>query len=62
MPADTPPADILQDELKVRVGADEYVFRIPSIRYDIEVASRAAAIRRAADPTGNAMPFERLLP
>jgi hypothetical protein len=44
------PSDVLQDELTVSVRGVDYVFRLPSIRYDIEVAGRASSIRRAADP------------
>lgn len=53
MPSDNPkPADVLQDELTVTVRETDYVFRLPTIRYDIEVAARALAIRRRADPEG----------
>ena len=48
---------VFQDQIKVTVGADDFVFRAPSIRYDIEVAAKAAAIRRKADPEA-ASPYE----
>lgn len=44
--------DVLQDEITVTVRGEDYVFRIPSIKFDIEVGYRAAAIRRKADPDG----------
>jgi hypothetical protein len=44
--------DVLQDRITVKVRGEEYVFRVPSIRYDIETAYRSAAIRRKADPAG----------
>jgi hypothetical protein len=50
-------ADVIQTELVVDVRGAQYTFRIPSIRYEIEVAARAASIRRKADPEG-ASPYE----
>ena len=44
--------DVLQDEITVNVRGEDYVFRIPSIKFDIEVGYRAASIRRKADPEG----------
>ena len=50
--------DILATELVVNVEGETYTFKIPSIRYDIEVATRAARIRRLADPGGNTALYE----
>jgi len=46
----TPRPDITDDRIRVTVGGDDYEFRIPSIRFDIEVGYRSRAIRRAAAP------------
>ena len=51
-------ADVVQTELTVTVENGTYEFKIPSIRYDIEVATRAARIRRLADPSGGTSPYE----
>lgn len=50
--------DVIQTELNVTVRGETYTFRIPSIRYDIEVATRAARIRRLADPGGSTALYE----
>lgn len=44
--------DPLQDRFEVVVGGDTYVFRIPTIRYDMEVGYRAADVRRRSFPEG----------
>ena len=54
--ADSP--DVLQSELAVTVRGERYAFKIPSITYEIEVAARAAHIRRLADPSSSAAPYE----
>ena len=46
------PADILQDTFDVVVDDATYTFKIPTIRYRIEVPARAVEIRRRAYPAG----------
>lgn len=53
----TSTSEVFQEELTITVRGDEYVFRTPSIRYDIEIAARASSIRRKADPEG-ASPYD----
>jgi len=43
-------SDVLADRFTVEVDDHAYEFKIPSIRYDIEVGYRAADIRRRAVP------------
>jgi len=45
-------SDVLADRLTVTVGQHTYDFRMPSIRFDIEVGYRAADVRRRAYPEG----------
>jgi hypothetical protein len=42
---------ILQKEFDVEVDGEKYSFRMPSVHYDIEVAAKAAEIRRRAVKT-----------
>lgn len=42
--------DPLQDRFDVTVGRDTFTFRMPTIRYDIEVGYKAADVRRRASP------------
>lgn len=45
--------DILQETFALTVpkeGGDEYVFKIPTIKYEIELGYRAADVRRRAYP------------
>lgn len=42
--------DILQDTFSVTVDGDEYVFKVPTIKYEIELGYRAADVRRRAYP------------
>lgn len=44
--------ELLQDKFDVTVRDKRYTFRMPSIRYDMEVGYKAAEIRRSADPAG----------
>lgn len=42
----------LQDRFEVTVSGSVYTFRIPTIRYDIELGYRSAEIRNKAYPDG----------
>ena len=44
--------DVTQSTFDVVVDGDTYTFKIPTIRYRIEVAGRAADIRNRAYPEG----------
>ena len=44
--------ELLQDKFDVVVRGKRYTFRVPSIRYDMEVGYKAAQLRRLADPEG----------
>lgn len=44
--------DVLQTTFDVDVDGDTYTFKIPNIRYRMEVAGRATDIRRRAYPEG----------
>lgn len=45
----------LQDRFDVVVDGDIYTFRIPTVKYDIEVGYRAADVRRRIYPEGGGM-------
>lgn len=42
----------LQDRFDIHVGDDVYTFKMPTIRYDIEVGYRAGEVRAKAYPPG----------
>lgn len=44
--------DVLQETFSVTVDDAEYHFKIPTIRYDIEVSYKSSEIRRRAYPEG----------
>lgn len=44
--------DILSKTFDVAADGDTYTFRIPTIRFDIEVSYKAADVRRRAFPDG----------
>jgi hypothetical protein len=44
--------EILQNSFDVTIGSDVFTFRVPSIRFDIEVSYKAAEVRRRAYPAG----------
>lgn len=44
-------SDVMQDRLTVTVNNQTYTFRIPSIKYDLEVGYKAGEIRRKAYPS-----------
>ena len=45
-------SDVLQETFTVNIRDKNYVFRIPSIRFDIEVGYESRRIRQDADPLG----------
>jgi hypothetical protein len=46
------PVEPLQDKFDVQVEGATYTFKIPTIKYDIEVGYRAADVRAKAYPEG----------
>jgi hypothetical protein len=48
-------SDVLADRFTITLDTDEYVFRIPSIRYDVELGYRAADVRRRCYPDAGGM-------
>jgi hypothetical protein len=45
-------ADPLQTTFDVQVGNDTYTFRIPSIKFDVQVSYRAWDVRKRCEPEG----------
>ena len=45
-------ADVLQETFDVTVRGKNYKFRVPSIRFDIEIGYKSAQLRRQSDPEG----------
>lgn len=45
-------SDILQTNITVNVRNVNYTFRMPTIKYDIEMGYKATDIRRRSDPSG----------
>ena len=48
-------SDVLSDRISVTVEQNEYVFRIPTIRYDVELGYKSADVRRRCYPEGGGM-------
>ena len=44
---------IIKSELTVKIGEDEFTFRIPSMKDRLEISAYAIKLRRDADPDGN---------
>ena len=44
---------IIQSELTIKLGEDEFTFKIPSMQDRIKIAAYAVKLRRDADPDGN---------
>ena len=43
---------LLDTEITITVRGDDYIFKIPGIRYELEVGYRSAKLRRESDPDG----------
>lgn len=48
-------SEALRDRFEVEVDGEQYVFRIPSISFDISVGYKSAEIRRRAYPEGQGL-------